>query len=188
MNILQVHRLQRTEQRREGNEAHGGVGLLQVPEAGQGRIVFDGHAEPDMRGSSLARVAPLDETAHQRATLGKHLIDVPIGALHCVEYALDVLDGNVLVKKIAHRIDEDELWTQPVYGLFEALGAKSQIKAWLERVSLDAAETLGKALGIAMVATGANFRAAGNWVPSAVSPLDSAFARHKTPLRNQNHD
>ena len=67
------------------------------------------HAEPDMRGSSLTPVAPLDETAHQGTALGKHLIDVPIGVLHGVEYALDVLGGNVLVEEIAHRIDEDEL-------------------------------------------------------------------------------
>ena len=129
MNILQVHRLQRTEQRLKGNEAHGGIGLLQVLEARQGRVVFDGHAEPDMRGSSMVPVALLNETAHQRTALGKHLIDMPIGALHRVEYALDVLGGNVLVEEIAHRIDEYELRMPPVYRLFEALGAKGQIKA-----------------------------------------------------------
>ena len=140
-----------------------------------------------MRGSRLAPVALLDETAHQRTTLGKDLIDVPIGALHGVEYALNVLGGNVLVEEIAHRIDEDELWTPPLHGLFEAFGAKGQIEARLERVSFDAAKTLGKALGIAMVATGANLRAASDRVPSAVSPLDSAFTRHEKPLRNQNY-
>ena len=185
MNILQVHRVYWTEQRLEGNEAHGGVGLLQVPEARQGRVIFDGHSEPDMWGSSLVPVALLDEAAHQRTALGKHLIDMPIGALHGVEYALDVLGGNILVEEIAHRIDEDELWTPPLHGLFEAFGAKGQVEARLERVSLDATKTLRKALGIAMVATGANLRAAGDRVPSAVSPLDGAFARHERPLCNE---
>ena len=64
-------------------------------------------------------------------------------------------------------------------------GAKGQIKVGRKRVSLDAAETLGKALGIAMVATGADLRAAGDRVPSAVSPLDGAFARHERPLRDR---
>ena len=87
---------------------------------------------------------------------------MPIGALHRVEYALNVLGGNILVEEIAHRIDEDELWTPPLHGLFEAFGAKGQVEARLERVSLDATKTLRKALGIAMVTTGANLRAAGN--------------------------
>lgn len=89
------------------------------------------------------------------------------------------------LEEIAHRIDEDELWTPPLHGLFETLGAKGQVEARLERVSLDATKTLRKALGLAMVATGANLRAASDRVPSAVSPLDSAFARHERPLRNQ---
>ena len=136
-------------------------------------------------GAAWSLVAGLDETAHQGAALGEHLVDVPIGAFHGVEYALDVLRGNVLVEEIAHRVDEDELRTPPVCGLFEAVGAKGQIKAGLERVPLDASEALGKALGIAMVATGADLCAAGNGVPGAVGPLDSAFARHESPLRNQ---
>ena len=54
-------------------------------------------------------------------------------------------------------------------------------------MSFDAAEALGKALGIAMVATGADLCAAGNGVPGAVGPLDGAFVRHESPLRNQNY-
>ena len=95
-------------------------------------------------GAARSPVAGLDETAHQGAALGEHLVDVPVGALHGVEYALDVLRGNVLVEEITHRVDEDELRTPPVRGLFEAVGTKGQIKAGLERVPLNAAESARK--------------------------------------------
>ena len=60
------------------------------------RFIFDGHAEPDMRGSSLIPVALLNKAVHQRTALGKHLDRLPIGALHGVEYALNVLGGMSL--------------------------------------------------------------------------------------------
>ena len=92
------------------------------------------------------------------------------------------------MEEVAHRIDEDELGTPPLHGLFEAFRAKGQVEARLERVSLNAAKTLRKTLGIAMVATGANLRAAGDRVPSAVSPLNRALARHERPLSNQDYN
>ena len=55
------------------------------------------------------RLFPRIDLAHQRATFGEDLIEAPVCALHRVEYAMDVLDRNVLVEQVTHRIDEDEL-------------------------------------------------------------------------------
>ena len=178
MDALQVHCVEWPEQGLERNEAHGGIGLLQVLEARQGRNVFNGNAKPDMRRDGPALIALTDETAHQRTALGEDLIDVPVRALHRVEYAMDELDGNIFMEKITHRIDEDELWVPPARRVLKSFGTQRQIKASLESMSLDIAKAFGKALGIAVVTTGTDLRATGDRVPGAVGPLDSAFVRH----------
>ena len=106
---------------------------------------------------------------------------MPVRALHRVEYAMDVLERNVFVEQVTHRIDEDELRVPPARRVLESFWTQSQIKASLKRMSLDIAKAFGKALGIAVVATGADLGATGDRVPAAVGPLDSAFVRHASP-------
>ena len=80
------------------------------------------------------------------------------------------------------RIDEDELWVPPAQGVLESFGTQRQIKSSFKGVSFDVAKAFGKPLGIAVVATGADLGAAGDRVPGAVGPFDSAFKRHGNPI------
>ena len=124
-----------------------------------------------------------DEIAHQRTALGENLIDVPIGPFHRIEYLPDVLVGYLLMKQIAHRVHEDELRTPPMQRLLYTLRPQGQVETGFERMALDPAKTLGKPFGVAMIASGADLRAARNRVPGAVRPLDGAFQRHKVLFR-----
>ena len=59
--------------------------------------------------------------------------------------------------------------------LLYTLRPQGQVETGFERIALDPTKTLGKPFGVAMIASGANLRAARNGVPGAVRPLDGAF-------------
>ena len=114
LNLLQIDIAYRAQQRLEGNEAHGGVRLLQVPQPRHRCGIFNGYAQPYMRGHGPLCIMLFDEIAHQRTALGENLIDVPVGSFHRIEYPPDILVGYLLMEKVAHRIDKDELRAPPV--------------------------------------------------------------------------
>jgi hypothetical protein len=49
-----------------------------------------------MRWAGAVAVSLVDKFLQQRATLGEHLIDVPVGALIGVEYGFDITRGMSL--------------------------------------------------------------------------------------------
>jgi len=55
--------------------------------------------------------------------------------------------------------------------LFQALRAQCQIEAGLERVPARSPESFREAFGVAMIAAGADLRAARDWIPRRVCPL-----------------
>ena len=91
---------------------------------------------------------------------------------------LDVVVGNVLVEQVAHRVDEDHLRRAPPQRLRELLRDEPQIEALLVRMAWHAAEPLGERLGVAVLAAGADLRAAADRVPRRVGPLDFRVLSH----------
>ena len=60
---------------------------------------------------------------------------MPVSQSHNVADSSDVVDWNVLVKEVAHRVDEDLPRASPLQRLLKLLGHESQVEALLERVS-----------------------------------------------------
>jgi hypothetical protein len=131
-----------------------------------------------MRWRRSGFVAIVDEFLQQRAALREDLIDVPVGALHCVEDLGDVRFRHRLMKKIAHRVDKNHAGLFPVERLHEAFRPDGEIKTVFEGVSRHAAEAFGEAGGIAIIAAGTDLCATGHGVPGRIGPLYGAFFRH----------
>ena len=76
-------------------------------------------------GAGRAPVTVIDEFLQERTALGQHLIDVPVRPFHRVEHGGDMRFRNVLVKKIAHRIDEDHTGPLPLKRLGQPFGPEA---------------------------------------------------------------
>src|ERR1051325_1781862 len=98
--------------------------------------------------------------------------------LHHIELAHDEFILDFGMKEVAHAVDEDTPWFAPPKRLFESIRPRLEIEALLERMTWDAAEAFCKAFSIAILATGANLRAACNGVPRCVRPFDSRVIGH----------
>src|SRR5262245_53109550 len=99
-------------------------------------FIFDADAHPD-----VWRPWEIGEKRLQTLRpFGQDLILMPVRAVHHLEGPLNVLKRHIVVKQIAHRIDEDALRLLPTERLTEFFGDESQIEPLFERVSLHAAE------------------------------------------------
>jgi hypothetical protein len=75
----------------------------------------------------------------------------------------------------------------PTQRLFNAVGAETQVKASLERMTRRIPEPLGKPLGVTMITAGADLRAARNWVPRGIRPFDCCSFCHAAVIeQNEN--
>lgn len=97
---------------------------------------------------------------------------MPMCLLHCVEDVIDKRLRDLFVKEVAHGIHENALRLLPGERLEQALGPQCEIEPAFEWMSHDSAEALRKPFRIAIVAAGADLRAAGYGIPSRVGPLD----------------
>src|SRR5215218_84334 len=70
MNADEIERAEGRDQRLDGEEAHAGRRLLQVPNARQLRTVLNRHPKPHVRGPAAVAVASPQKVAHQRRALG----------------------------------------------------------------------------------------------------------------------
>ena len=95
-----------------------------------------------------------------------------IGFDHHIEDAPDVFIRHLLVEEVRHGVHEYHLWLFPPQRHLKPLGPELQIKALFIRMTRHTAEPLGKCLGIAMLATRTDLRAAGDGVPGGVGPFD----------------
>ena len=64
-------------------------------------------------------------------------------------------------------------------GCSESLSTQRQVEALLERMALDAAESLREPLGIAVIASPGNLGATSDGVPCRIRPLDSGILSHQ---------
>lgn len=117
---------------------------------------------------------------HPLVPLGQHLVNVPICPAHDVADGSKIVDGNVLVKEVTHRVDEDPPRLPPACWFVQLLRNKAEVKPLLERVSRNPAKPLGEDLRVAELAAGAHLRATTYRVPRGVRPLDRGSVTHAT--------
>jgi hypothetical protein len=110
---------------------------------------------------------------------------MPVSSLHHVRNITDERGGDLLVEQVAHGVDENALPGPPTERLVQLVGHKAKIEALLERMSPHPAESLRKSLGIAMLASRADLRAASDRVPGGVSPLDRRNLGHGVLLSKE---
>ena len=75
-----------------------------------------------MRGCFTIRVSLVEEFAQKRTALREHLVDVPVGLLHRIEYLRDMADRDLLVEQVAHGIHEDHPGLLPFKRLQKPFG------------------------------------------------------------------
>ena len=97
---------------------------------------------------------------------------MPVSSSHDLANAPDVVGWNVFVKEIAHRVDEDLPRAPPMKRLIEFFGNEPEVETLFERVSGHTAETLREKLRIAEFAARAHLRAAPDWIPCRIRPLN----------------
>ena len=144
-------------------------------------VILDGCSKPNMTRYRLWRVTFVYELPHQRATFCEHLKNVPISLLHRIEHLVVKAFWYVLVKEIAHGIDEYHFRFFPEQRLMKSIGPQFEIKPTLKWMTGNTAKTLWKAFGIAIVTTSADFRATRDRVPSRIGPFDCRILRHFCP-------
>jgi hypothetical protein len=97
--------------------------------------IFDAYTERNVLKIGHPPQLTPQQFQESLVALGEDLKNVPVSTSHNVADARDVLEWNVLVKEVAHRVDKDLPRASPVQRLLELLGHDSQVEALLERVS-----------------------------------------------------
>ena len=99
--------------------------------------------------------------------LGEHLKRVPGRAVHHVEYGLDETGRRRLVKQIGHGVDEYEARFLPSQGFIERGLVGGEGEPVLVLLDSHTLEPFRHSLGVAVLASGADLRAAGHRVPGS---------------------
>ena len=103
---------------------------------------------------------------------------MPVGAVHDVENALDVSGGDVLMKKVAHGIDENTFRSFPTKGQLQHLRLQSESKSVSVIALAHGFEAIRETFGVTMLASRADFGAAGHGIPGCVGPFDVRISCH----------
>src|SRR5690606_24059856 len=142
-----------------------------------------GDASPNVGWRRPACITAPQVVAHPRTPLREHLENVPVSRLHRVEDLVDEGVRNCLMEEVAHRVHEDHPATLPADRLVQALWSQGQVEARLKRVARHTAKPLREAFRVAVVAAGRDLRAARDWIPRRIGPLDCALISHAAPLK-----
>ena len=101
------------KKRFDGKETDRHRSFPKVSDSGGRHVIFNGNPAPDVPRGYGPAVSAQEIVLHQRASLGEHLEDMMVGRFHGVEDLVDELYRNVLVKEIAHGVDENPLGPFP---------------------------------------------------------------------------
>jgi hypothetical protein len=142
-------------------------------------LIFDAHTERDVFKIGHPPQLTAQQVPESFVPLGEDLKNVPVSTSHDVADALDVVEWNVLVKKVAHRVDENLPWASPMQWLIEFFWNESKIEALLERVAWHTPEAFCENLCIAELAARAHLRAASHWIPRRVCPFNRRAIAHR---------
>lgn len=97
---------------------------------------------------------------------------MPVRLPHHFSNRSDVVRRHLLVKEIAHGVDEDLPRSPPTYRLIELFRHESQIESLLEGMAGDAPKPLGERLRIAELTAGAHLGTPSSGIPGRVGPFD----------------
>src|SRR5689334_6258532 len=98
---------------------------------------------------------------------------MPVRSPHDVKDALDVLERNVLVKKVTHRVHEYRLRLLPRERKLQHPRLQRQVKPVLVIDLTHGLESFSHAFSVAVLASRADLVAAGYRVPRRFGPLNS---------------
>ena len=125
----------RAEKRFYGKKANCNRRRPKVVNSGGCPAIFDGHSAPDMSRRRAPNVSALQIILHQRASLGEYLKYMPVRGFHGIENAIHEFRRYLLVKQVAHGIDEDPSWAFPRERVGQPFRAKREIEPVLEWMS-----------------------------------------------------
>ncbi|GIV51987.1 MAG: hypothetical protein KatS3mg038_2508 [Candidatus Kapaibacterium sp.] len=160
--------IQRSDKRLTGQKSHGGGHGAQVVDPMYNPCILDTDAHPYIGW-------PLEfgrKFSQSRTAFGENLEDVLRAIVHCGKNALNEVQGYKLVEQVAHRVDEDPAWLAPAFRQIDQIRMERNLKAVTISVCSHRLQSLGEALGIAMLAPLANLCAASYRVPGRIRPLD----------------
>ena len=166
------------QKRLDGQEADRGGRCLEMPDPGACCPILDGDVAPDVAGRGAVGVPAPQVAQHEWASLGQHLVGVPVRRPHRVEHPVDEPAVHILVEQVAHGVHEDHARLPPSQRLVEARRPFVEVEALLVGVPLDAAPALCEPLRVAEVAPARDFGAPGDRVPGRVGPFDGGFRAH----------
>ncbi len=104
---------------------------------------------------------------------------MPVRFGHDGKNILDKRYRHIVVKEIAHGIDEDDARSLPAQRLIERFGMESQAETISILIETHRLEPQRHAFGVAMRAAGTDLIATGERIPGGFSPLDTG-ARHSS--------
>ncbi len=104
--------------------------------------------------------------------LREDLIGVPIGGKHYMRNRGNKTIRDLFVEKVAHGIDKNHAGRSPTQRFAKFLRHQPKVETLFKGMAAHAPKTFGKRLGVAMLASRADFRATSHRVPRRVRPLD----------------
>lgn len=141
--------------------------------------ILDGNAPPNVRKLRVRFQRAFEQFRQAVGAFRQYLKRVMIGNGHYVANGVKVVERNVAMKKIAHRVYKNSLRLFPLKWKIKHLRHEAKVKSLLVRVSFHAAPALGECCSITMRATWADHRAATDGIPSCVGPFNFGFIAHK---------
>ena len=113
------------------------------------------------RDTRAPAYAPIHVMAHQRAALGEHLKDMPARPFHRVEHLIhEVVSGISLWNRSLIELTKTRRGLRHVSGCSSLCGRSVRSNPCSNGCPVYAAEALGEAFGVAVVAAGLRLRAA----------------------------
>jgi hypothetical protein len=111
--------------------------------------ILDRDAHPDVGSPGEAR----GELRQPCLALGEDLKGVLLRRDHDLEDPTQVLDRDVFVEEVAHRVDEDRSGTPPPQRLLETLRPQPKVEALLVWMVRNSSPSLCEGLGVAVRAS-----------------------------------
>src|SRR5579872_149972 len=103
---------------------------------------------------------------------------MPVRFDHDVCDCFDVVLRDSIVKEVTHGVHKYHFWSSPTERFAELFWNKTQVESLLVWVILHTAKSFSKHFGVAVLASGADLRAATNRIPRRIRPLDGAVNAH----------
>jgi hypothetical protein len=97
---------------------------------------------------------------------------MPVGIDHDMNDVVDVVIRHVFLEEVAHAVYEDLPWGRPLERLVQFLGDEAQVEPLLIGMAWYATKAFSEGLGVAMLATRTDFRAAAKRIPGSIGPFD----------------